>query len=360
MKSIWFVAGCLLLAAAPVARAQAKGKRIAVAAFHAPDAARARSAVLEVLSEHDDVEVVSLEDLEFESKRLKADLNNLEGRRKLSSEVGIDAWLDGTIEDGSARFTLQAPDGHLIASTALTGHKASVAAGLAGPKVWAAMGPWLSARERGKRALEAQGELALKKVKARDQELVRLRQVVEKRAADRVAQLKAAQALAREKRSAFEAELDRQRTLVSERLAAAEKQRKQDERKKAEAEEAEFMASLHESSGPPPPAPAEVAPAPSAWGGSAAPASIAHGSSVWTASASAPSRPTGSHWSAAPAPASNGLSPATQRWLMAQGGPAQAAAAPRYVPAPPPAAVPANTDGLSPATRAWLEQQQQR
>jgi hypothetical protein len=364
----------LALLSAPVARAEGKqprqaGKRIAVAAFQAPDAARARMAVLEVLSEHDDVEVVAMEDIQVAAKRLQVDPTNAGGREKLSEELGIEAWLDATIEDDLARFTLHAPDGRTIASTSVTGHKASVAAGLAGPKVWAAMGPWLSPRERGKRALEAQQELALKKAKARDQELVRLRQVMEKRAADRVAQLKAAQTLAREKRKTFEAEMEHQATLVSERLAAADKQRKEEERKKTQSEEAEFMASLQDSGGPPPaeePAPRAV----SAWGGSSV-AAASHGTSVWTApaNATASAAPTGSRFGSQslaaapsePAAPSTGLSPATQRWLMSQGGvPASVATAPRYAApaaAPPP---PANQEGLSPATRRWLEQQQLR
>ncbi|HKP56829.1 MAG TPA: hypothetical protein VJV78_08915 [Polyangiales bacterium] len=370
MRPGLILACALMLAASLPARSHADakqqqrepGRRIAVAAFAAPEAARARMAVLEVLSEHDEVEVVALEDIQFAAKRLKVDETSPAGRLKLSEELGIEAWLDGTIEDDSARFTLKKPDGRTIASTNLTGH-IHVTAGLAGPKVWAAMGPWLSPRERAKRAIEAQEELALKKAKAREQELVRLRQVMEKRALDRVAQLKAAQVLAREKRKAFEAAMEHQATLVTERLAAAEKQRKDEERRQAQAEEAEFMASLNESGPPPAEEPAAAPRTASAWGGSAAASA-----SVWNtpASATASAAPASSHVSsrqqaAAPAESaavsSGGLSPATQRWLMAQGG-APAAAPPRYAPPAPAPAVPSNQEGLSPATRRWLEQQQ--
>jgi hypothetical protein len=334
---------------------------IAVAQFDAANSGRARSAVLETLSDHDDVEVASLEDIAVAGKRVGADPTTPAGRRKLSEELGIEAWLDGSVEDGLARFTLHAPDGRVLATTSIQGHKANVAEGLAGPKVWEAMGPILSVRERSKRALEAQQDLAQKKVQAREQELVRLRQQVVARAAARVSQLKAAQALARDKHAAFVAELDRQRTIVSERVAVAERERKEAERKQSAAEEAEFMASLQESGGPPPepmaePAPATAAPArTSVWGAAPAPAGNA-----WTASAKGMSAPV----AATPGPASSsGLSPSTERWLMSQNGPAQPAAAPRAAPAAPraapasPAPAVASQDGLSPATRAWLAQQ---
>jgi hypothetical protein len=330
---------------------------IAVAQFEASNAGRARSAVLEALSEHDDVEVASLEDIAVAGKRLGADPTTPAGRRKLSEELGIEAWLDGSVEDGLARFTLHGPDGRVLASTSIHGHKANVAEGLAGPKVWEAMGPMLSVRERSKRALEAQQELAQKKVQAREQELVRLRQQVEARAAARVAQLKAAQSLARDKHAAFVAELDRQRTIVSERDAMAERERKEAERKQSAAEEAEFMASLQESGGPPPEPMAEPAPATAAsartsvWGGAPAPSG-----NVWTASAKGMSAPVAASPRPAQPAAGAGLSPATERWLMSQNGPAQPAAAPRAAPAEPAPAV-TNQDGLSPATRAWLAQQ---
>jgi hypothetical protein len=362
----------VVFATAAVSRARAEPQSgrpvqvIAVAQFQAPNPARARSAVLETLSDHNDVEVIALEDIVVAGKRVGADPATPAGRLKLSEELQIEAWLDGTIEDGLARFTLHAPDGHVLATASVQGHKANVAEGLAGIKIWEAMGPLLSLRERAKRAVEVQQDLAQKKVKAREQELVRLRQAVVARAAAREKQLKASQALAQQKRSAFVAELDRQATIADQRTAVAERDRKDAERKRADAEEAEFLASLQESGGPPiesEPMPAATAPSrTSAWG--AAPAQNA-----WAASAKEPSAaPLVASASAQPA-GNSALSPATQRWLMSQqGAPAAAvpAAAPpaRAVPAmaaaPAPAPAVANQDGLSPSTRAWLAQQGQR
>ncbi len=338
-------------------------KRVAVTEFDAEGGSRARMAVLEMLSEHDDVEVVALKDIEVAGKRLNADPSDPAGRKKLSSEIGVDAWLEGRIEDDLASFALKAPDGRTIATTSLKGHKASVAEGLVGQKIWSAMGPWLSAREKAKRALDAQGDLALKKIQAREQELARQRQVVEDRAHRRVAQLKAAQQLAREKRAAFVAELARQETLVEERLATAKREKEDALRKQREAEEAEFMASLRESAGPPPRPPLEQL-----GGGEPAPSAHAapNASSIWSAPATAAPAVA----AAEPAPAqaaSKNLSPATQKWLMAQGGwsspPPPSAQPSAAVPAaarPAPANGGTNMDGLSPATRRWLEQQQMR
>lgn len=363
------VAVAVLATAASGARAERKAprqvQRIAVAQFQAPNSARARSAVLETLSDHDDVEVASLEDIAVAGKRVGVDANTPAGRSKLSEELGITVWLDGTIEDGLARFTLHGPDGRVLATASVQGHKANVAEGLAGLKIWEAMGPILSPRERRKRAIEAQQDLAQQKVKAREQELVRLRRVVEGRAIARAKQLKASRVLAHQKRAAFVAELDRQASIVSERTAVADRERKVAERKRSEAEEAEFMASLRESGGPPAeaePVPAAAASArTNAWG--AAPAD-----NVWTASAkgisapaAAPAQPASGAGGRSPASSGGGPSPATQRWLMSQSQAAPAAQpgptpVVRVVRAPPPPAV-ANQDGLSPATRAWLSQQ---
>jgi len=361
------VAACAVFAATSGAHAAPQRplpKRVAVSEFDAEGGSRARMAVLEMLSEHDDVEVVALKDIEVAGKRLSADPADPAGRKKLSSEIGIDAWLEGHVEDDLASFTLKGPDGRTIATTSLKGHKGSVAEGLVGQKVWSAMGPWLSVREKAKRALDVQGDLALKKIQAREQELARQQKVVEERAHQRVAQLKAAQQLAREKRAAFVAEIARQETVVEERLATAKREKEDATRKQRETEEAEFMASLRESDGPPPrPAPEQVG------GGEPAPSLHAapNASSVWSSyGQAAPALAAAEPAPAQAASKSNNLSPATQKWLMTQGGwsapppSVQPSAAAPAASRPTPANGGMNVDGLSPATRRWLEQQQMR
>ena len=410
----WFGVATFIAAVslAGVSSARAGGKprevsHIAVATFKAPDSARARSAILDILSEHDDVDVISIDDVVVAGKRIGADPTTVEGRQRLSEELGVELWLDGTIEDGSATFTLHASNGRVLATASLSGHRAHVAEGLAGPKVWEAMGPILSARERAKRAFETQEELAVKKEKARQQEMLRLRKVVQDRIAKRASDLKAARALAREKRAAFIEELQRQGELVAKRTAADERTRKEAERRQLAAEEAEFRASLAESSGPPPPAQGSVwgggsgggsaEPASSGtnvWGGTpaaTAPSRASSGSTgtnVWGGAASAPTaaapsrasgRSTGTNvWGGSAAGAASATAPSrassgsagTNVWggSAATSAPAAPAASPwaassdggstgsRTAPASDGSA-PAKSDGLSPATRAWLAQQ---
>ena len=72
MKRLFACLVCLS-AAAPALAERTPPRRIAVAQFDAPSDSRARMEVLTTLSDHADVEVVSLEDIAFAAKRLKAD-----------------------------------------------------------------------------------------------------------------------------------------------------------------------------------------------------------------------------------------------------------------------------------------------
>jgi hypothetical protein len=372
---IVLAAGLLAIAQAPVqargrpakgarsaatTESQPKAKRVAVAAFEAPSSSQGRSLVLETLSQHDDVEVVALEDIAMAGKRLQADPSDPSGRRKLSEELGIDAWIDGTIEDETARIRMSTPEGRSLGVANVKGKSSSAVEAALGTQMWKALGPWLSVREQKVRALQAQQELALQKALAREQELVRQHALVQVRAQERVVALQTAQALAREKRAAFDAELARQRGVVEERLALADGERKrleEAERKRQEAEEAEFQASLQQSQ-PPSAAPANEAPIVPAGGG------------VWAASAAPvqPARVEPVASTLAPAGRADGASDpsaATQRWLAQRGAQPAPASAPMYAPVYAPAAAPAGTgavsmEGVSPATRRWLEQQQQR
>jgi len=347
-------------AAAP-AESQPKAKRVAVAAFEAPSSSQGRSLVLETLSQHDDVEVVALEDIAMAGKRLQADPSDPSGRRKLSEELGIDAWIDGTIEDETARIRMSSPDGRSLGVANVKGKSRSAVEADLGAQTWKALGPWLSVREQKVRALQVQQELALQKALAREQEMVRQRGLLQVRAQERVVALQTAQALAREKRTAFDAELARQRGVVEERLAQADGERKRledAERKRQEAEEAEFQASLQQSQ-PPNAGPVNEAPIVPAGGG------------IWAASAAPsvqPARVEPVASALAPAGRADGVSDpsaANPRWLAQRGAQPTAASAPMYAPVYAPAAAPAGAgavsmEGVSPATRRWLEQQQQR
>lgn len=329
------------------AAAQSGSKRIAVAQFEAPSDSRARMGVLTTLSEHDDVEVVLLEDIVMAGKRIQASPDDPAGRRKLSKELGIDAWLDGTVDGESARLTLRTPEGRTLAVATVTEERSERLDRMIGKRMWKVMGVWLSSREQRARALEAQYDLALQKVQARERELVRQREWVKQRAAERGAQLRAAQALARQKRAAYGDELARQRTLVAQRSSQLGQEREREEQRRAAAEEAEFVASLQESSGPTGRSP--------------------HGTNVWASSSPQPAA--ASAWAgpavapqprSAPAPrASQPAGPAYSPWLMSSGAPVGAARTPEHAPARTAASGPdPNAAGLSPATRRWLAEQQ--
>src|SRR5262245_49855095 len=99
------IAGLLLAIASLTAAGAAHATpppRIAVARFKAPPDSHARQAVLDTLSAHAEVEVVSLEDAEFEGRRNHVDITTTSGREKVSSKLGIHAWLDGEIDGSKA------------------------------------------------------------------------------------------------------------------------------------------------------------------------------------------------------------------------------------------------------------------
>jgi hypothetical protein len=317
---------CALGATPVFASAKPIGRQIAVAEFHGDNAAAARSAVLAMLADHDDVAVISLDDLKFTGQRLKADVATPAGRRKLSTELKVDLWLDGEIDGEVGHVTLSTPDGERVATAEARATANSVLTALLSERMWGAMGTLLSPREGARRRLLDQAELARTKVQNREREKTRQRTLVQERQAARATQLKTQRALAKAKLAARTEEADRLaervRTHKSELLA------EQSPKAKPPAESASVVASAG--------APASVAYAPAA----------------------------------EPAPG-NGLSPATQRWLASQqyGAPQPYAAGPQPSATQPQASraypvAPASTpgyaanSGISPATQRWLAAQQ--
>jgi hypothetical protein len=217
----WLVLAALSLTFAETADAEPT-HRIVVARFKAPADSRARQAVLDVLSAHSEVEVVSLEDAEFEGRRNHVDITSPSGREKVSSKLGIDGWLDGDIDGSKAMIALASPDGAKRATTTIEAPSANLLDASIGSRVWAEIGPRVSDVERRRRVLHEQAEIARNKLAARQQELDRQRKLITARAERRVQLLRAAHDTARKKRAALTGELDRQRELVAE---AARKQK---------------------------------------------------------------------------------------------------------------------------------------
>jgi hypothetical protein len=337
-----------LLIAASAQAERTPPRRVAVAQFDAPSDSHARNAVLATLSEHDDIEVVSLEDIAFAGKRLKSDPAQTEGRAKISAELGIDVWIDGKVDGTDAELRMTSVADARVVQVEVHAAATLLLEQLVGERMWAAMGPKLSERERGRRAQLAQAELARNKIAAREAELTRQVGLAHQRDAEHVQRLKAEQSLATKKRAAFLAELSHQKQLVEDRLASevAEQQKVAEAHRQAEMRRLAQVAAAHQIMVRQPAPVAYAAPAQSTQWGSTPPSGSYHG---------AP--PAGQTWNAQPAPAAPGqVSSSTQRWLESQ----QQAGLPSAVAAPPPQpGFAANApSGVSPATQHWLEQQQ--
>jgi hypothetical protein len=149
--------------------------KIAVAQFDAPKGSRARAAVLQTLADHDDIEVVALDDIQFASKRLAADPATKAGRKRLSSELGIGAWIDGKVVDDEARLTLSAADGTHVVEVEVEAPNVRLLDALSGERMWQTMGAHLSVREARRKQLLTLQQSARAKVQARAAEAERQR-----------------------------------------------------------------------------------------------------------------------------------------------------------------------------------------
>lgn len=346
-------------------------RKVAVEQFDAPSDSRARYGVLNELSDHEDVEVVSLDDIHFVAKRFKLGAETPEGRVKISAELGIQLWIDGKASSDSAELKLTRPDGKVLVETEVRAPSEKLLESLAGERMWAAMGGQLSPREERRRALLAQSERAHQKIEARELELEHQRKLVleakehaksaaeaaetarKQKAAeaerDHQKRLEAQQALAIQKRAALLGYLSRQTTLAEERQAERKRAEEAEHRAQlaaAEATKQQELAAKHAKAQAPAGAQAQETGAympPAAYGSG-------YGNAPYAGAYAQPSgyaRP------------SNGISPATQRWLQQQQQqqyyvPPQQA--PSMVPARPGYAA---NSGISPATQRWLAEQQQ-
>jgi hypothetical protein len=324
MKTLGAVIACLVIGglAQQVQAQQVQAARhVAVAQFTGSDNPSARGAVLATLSDHDDVEVIGLEDIGFAAKRVKADVGTPAGRAKVAEELKIDAWIDGEIDGDEAHLTLTSAQGQQLASVDVEAKAGKLLDAMVGERMWAAMGTKLSRREGQRLQQLAQAELARAKLASREAELERQRALVQQREQQREQLLAAQEQLAVAKQAARAREI--------ERLGEAARASKQ---------------ALAAATSQPPAAP-ERRPAQPTVLAQARASSWNSGAPL--AGSSAP--PHASAWNApAPGYAPNRVSPSTQRWLQTQPAPEQANPVPGY----------AASSGISPATQRWLAQQQ--
>jgi flagellar biosynthesis GTPase FlhF len=352
-------------AAAPAKRgAQAsKPRKVAVAAFDAPEDSNARAEVLTTLADHDDVEVIALDDLTFAGQRLKADPKTPEGRKKLSEEFGVEVWIDGRVDGDTAQLTLSSVDGTKLEETSLQAPTPKLLDALAGERMWQSMGRHLSVRENRRRRLLDESERARAKLEARAAEAQR-EQALAKHAREEEHE-RAEQASVRAREEAQEADLaqkkqldaqkkqlEAQHTLAQKKLDARQAlmNRQLDIALTRKAEELVARENLEAARK----AQQQQLAAQSA---AAKERAAAHGNlSMHSGSKPIPG------WStnAGGAPTGpKGVSAATQRWLMQQQANVAPSSNAQASQTRAPYAAANGGDGISPATQRWLAQQQE-
>ena len=388
MKRAAIILTCLMMSSVASAAAPKKAapdrkkvavvpkRKVAVAAFEAPKESRARNSVLSILSEHDEIEVISLEDIAFEAHRVHVDAKSQAGREKIAEALGVELWIDGVVDGNEAHLQLTSTRGRKLAAADVRGTTPSVMDGLAGERMWAAMGPTLSAKENRRRTLLDQAELARTKITDREREMIRQTEVAVQRAAEHEKRLKAQHQLALSKRAAQQAELARQEKLVSDRKQSEEREqlRLAEQRRRSElAEQRRQQAMLDRQ---------YSRPSNTGWGGGMSNPYQGSASRSGDAGARAPAYQPNRPRAYQPNPPiaspnsganNSGLTASTQRWLQEQQGPNGAGPQePPSASAAAPAQASSNAEQaspqipeyappqISPATQRWLAQQQQQ
>lgn len=192
-------------------------RNVVVPLFHAPETSRARASVLQTLADHPEVEVLSIDDVTFAAMRLQADAYTPQGRAKLSRELGIDAWLDGQVQDESLYMTLSTGDGGVIQAATVEANSPSELDSVAGDRMWAALGTRLSPEEGRRKALLSAYEIARLKQEARSVALEQQKALGRERRERKQALLRAQSGLAQRKRAALLGEVARQTLLAKTR-----------------------------------------------------------------------------------------------------------------------------------------------
>lgn len=295
-------------------------RKIVVAPFAGVKESRARAGVLSALADHDDVEVVSMDDITFAARRLAADPALPAGRAKLSAELGIGGWLDGQTTEDSVQMTLTSSEGARVAAVKVEAPQPKQLEALAGERMWAAMGTHLSPREGYRRELLAVQDKARLKLEAREAEAERQKGLVKQAFVSKNERLAAENQRARQKRTAVQEALAHQVVLAK------------------------------EYQGPPLKESRRVVTKPRG-GSRSTPVVGARRVGPSVTGISSPKNPIGP----------NGVSQTTQHWLDQQGH-ERSGAQPGY---PPPVVSnerPADAagSGISPATQRWLSQQRIR
>lgn len=203
-------------------------RRVIVAPFDSPQKSWGRPSVLGVLSEEPDVEVVGYEDMVVVAKRLGANPTEPRGRQAVSAEMGIFAWIDGTVgDDGNARLVMTDANGAELAWLTAAARSGGALNAFIEENVWHAFGPYLSDAEKRRQRLEALKVLGKQKQEARASEAHRQVVLVEEREARIASRLVAQKKVGAAKAQAREKESERQRKIVADRIAEAERKERE-------------------------------------------------------------------------------------------------------------------------------------
>jgi hypothetical protein len=216
--------------AAPVSREASEPeldgpRRLGIGELHAPARSDARGAVLEALSARSEVEIVGYEDVKMAGKQLGVDPASARGRKRISAELGVYAWIEGEVSArNEGRLRLVDVDGHTLATLRVSADDGSALEAAIRANLWSALGRFVSDSAAHDYALGQQQQRAAQKHTARLEELERQKALALEREVEQAQRLNDNRGLARKKQEARFAELQRQVEIV---LARREEQARQ-------------------------------------------------------------------------------------------------------------------------------------
>ncbi len=205
-------------------------RKVVVATFNEPPGSRVRSAVLDVLTRHDELQILSFDDLEIEAKRLGVGLNSPDGRTAIALEQSVFAWVDADVsEDFAAEIRVTDALNQELSTLRLSGTSSHLLASAIRTGLWQRVGPVLSEKARLESLLEVERKLAAAKLKAQADELKRQRKLGLDRDIKRKQLLAAHRGQASNKMRDWKQEAKRQEKLVRDKRLAEARERKQKE-----------------------------------------------------------------------------------------------------------------------------------
>jgi hypothetical protein len=203
-----------------VALKKPRMRKVAVPRFRGASADTVRQAVLDALSEHNDLEIIGQPDLEVVANRLGLTVEQPKDRQRLSSELGLYAWFDGDGDRGEIRVT-DASGTPLGKMKLKRGDRMEeqVMAGL-----WHELGRYVSDEGMREYLVSYCKGAALQKLEALDAELARQKELAAQRAKQRAERLEALKKHARARVIAQQTELVHQSELAGDRVRREQKE----------------------------------------------------------------------------------------------------------------------------------------